>query len=186
MAQSHMQMPNQKRILELNPKHPLCRQMEFQDKKFRSVGKGEVELGSEDEKKEAKEKLEQDEASYKDLLTCIRVHLQEDVKEVRLSSRLTSSPACLVGAEGDATPQLQEMMAQSHMQMPNQKQILELNPKHPILEKLQSVFATDAKDPALKDYAELLFGQAALAEGTALPDPAGFSKRVADLMVKAV
>jgi len=160
--------------------------MEFQGKKFRSVGKGEVELGSDDEKKEAKEKLEQDEASYKDLLTCIRVHLQDDVKEVRLSSRLTSSPACLVGAEGDATPQLQEMMAQSHMEMPNQKRILELNPKHPILEKLQSVFAADAKDPALKDYAELLYGQAALAEGTALPDPAGFSKRVADLMLKAV
>jgi len=160
--------------------------MEFQGKKFRSVGKGEVELGTEEEKKQAKEKLEQDEASYKDLLTCIRVHLQDHVKEVRLSTRLTSSPACLVGAEGDATPQLQEMMARSHVDIPNQKRILELNAKHAILQKLQSVFEKDAKDPALKDYAELLYGQAALAEGTALPDPAAFSKRVADLMLKAV
>lgn len=160
--------------------------MEFKGKKFRSAGKGEVELGTDEEKKEAKEKLEQDAASYRDLLTCIRVHLQDHVKEVRLSTRLTSSPACLVGAEGDATPQLQEMMARSHVEVPASKRILELNPKHPLLPKLQALFEKDAKDPALKDYAELLYGQAALAEGSALPDPAGFSKRVAELMLKAV
>ena len=160
--------------------------IEFQSKQFRSVGKGEVELGTDEEKKEAKEKLERDEASYRDLLTCIRVHLQDHVKEVRLSTRLTSSPACLVGAEGDATPQLQEMMARSHMEMPGYKRILELNPKHPILHKLQSIFEKDAKDPGLKDYAELLYGQACLAEGAPLPDPAGVSKRVAELMVKVV
>ena len=108
------------------------------------------------------------------------------LEEVRLSTRLTTSPACLVGEESDLTPQLEELLRQSGQQVPKIKRVLELNPNHPLLPKLQALFEKDKRDPLLQEYAELLYGQALLAEGGHLPDPAAFSKRVADLMVRAV
>ena len=83
------------------------------------------------------------------------------------------------------TPQLEQMMRRMGQPVPRLKRILELNPSHPLLGKLQSLFAQDPKSTELKDYAVLLHGQALLAEGSPLADPAGFSKLVADLMVKA-
>jgi molecular chaperone HtpG len=158
----------------------------FQDKKFQSVGKGEVDLGSEEEKKKAEEVRKEKESSFKDLMECLKSHLQEDIKEVRLSSRLTSSAVCLVGEAHDITPQLEQMMRRMGQSLPKTKRILELNPLHPLLPKLQAVFERDSSSPELKDYARLLHGQALLAEGSPLADPAGFSKLVADLMTKAI
>lgn len=162
------------------------RPMEFRGKKFQSIGKGAVALGSEEERKDAETRREQQEAQFKDLMTCLRAAIQDDVKEVRLSTRLTTSPACLVGEESDLTPQLEELLRQSGQQVPKIKRVLELNPNHPLLPKLQALFEKDKRDPLLQEYAELLYGQALLAEGGHLPDPAAFSKRVADLMVRAV
>ncbi len=82
----------------------------FEEKKFQSVGKGEVELGSEEEKKKAEEERKEKEKSFKDLMGCLKSHLEEDIKEVRLSSRLTSSAVCLVGEAHDMSPQLEQMM----------------------------------------------------------------------------
>jgi molecular chaperone HtpG len=158
----------------------------FEGKKFQSVGKGEVELGSEEERKKAEEARKEKGKTFKDLMECLKSHLDEDIKEVRLSSRLTSSAVCLVGEAHDLSPQLEQMMRRMGQTIPKTKRILELNPSHPLLPKLQAIFEKDSKSVELHDYAKLLHGQALLAEGSALADPAGFSKLVADLMVKVV
>lgn len=157
----------------------------FEDKTFRSVGQGEVELGTDEEKKEAEEKREEKEKELKDLLTALRSHLQEQVKEVRLSNRLTTSPACLVGESGDLTPQMEKLMRSMGQEVPKTKRILELNPDHAVMPKLEALFSDDPKGERLQQYAELLYGQAVLAEGGALPDPARFGTLVAELMVSA-
>jgi molecular chaperone HtpG len=159
---------------------------EYRGKRFQSVGKGEVELGSEEEKKAAEEARQQEQDTYNDLITCLRNAVQDDVKEVRLSSRLTSSPACLVLEEGDVTPQMEAMLRQGGQKIPKTKRIMELNASHPMLAKLNALFEENGTDPRLSRYAELLYGQALLAEGGQLEDPAAFSKKLADLMVEAL
>jgi molecular chaperone HtpG len=159
---------------------------EFQGKKFQSIGQGEVELGDEEEKKKTQEELEEKRKVYSDLIEKIQSLLDERVKEVRLSTRLTSSASCLVGEKGDLSPQLEAILRESGQEMPRVKRILELNPKHAVIERLQQRFAANADDPAIADYAELLYGQAVLAEGSELEDPAEFSRRVTELMAKAL
>jgi molecular chaperone HtpG len=158
---------------------------EFDGKRFQSVGKGTVELGSEDERKKAEEDLKTKQEEHKSLLECLKQRLDEHVKEVRLSTRLTSSAACLVGDQFDLSPQLEQLMRAANQDMPKTKRILELNPNHPILEKLEFIYTADPKDMRLSDYAQLLYGQAALAEGNQPPNPGQFAKLVADLMVHA-
>jgi len=158
---------------------------EFDGKRFQSVGKGTVELGSEDERKKAEEDLKTKQEEHKSLLECLKQKLDEHVKEVRLSTRLTSSAACLVGDQLDLSPQLEQLMRAANQDVPKTKRILELNPNHPILEKLETIYKADGNDVRLSDYAQLLYGQAALAEGNQPPNPGQFAKLVADLMVHA-
>ncbi|MDQ1258033.1 MAG: molecular chaperone HtpG, partial [Candidatus Hydrogenedentes bacterium] len=159
---------------------------DYKDKPFRSIGHGAVELGTEDEKKQQEETRKEKEKEFASLFECLKSKLDEDVKEVRLSNRLTESVACLVGDTHDMSPQLEQMMKAMGQEMPKVKRILELNPNHPIVAKLHEAFERDAADPALDDYAQLLYGQALLAEGAELPDPGAFSKLVADLMIRAL
>lgn len=158
----------------------------FEGKKFQSAGKGEIELGSEEEKKQAEEERKERQKTYASLLDCLKSKLEEHVKEVRLSNRLTESAACLVGEVHDMSPQMEQMMKALGQELPQMKRILEVNPAHPILEKLQRLFDANHDDPQLAEYAELLYGQAVLAEGGQLPQPAKFSKLVAELMVKTL
>jgi molecular chaperone HtpG len=158
----------------------------FKDKPLKSIGRGEITLGSDDDRKKAAEELEQKQKEYSDLLACIRVHLQDEIKEVRLSSRLTSSPVCLVSDEHDLTPRMQKMLEQLGQKPPRIKPILELNPQHPLIPKLQAVFAESKADPRLALYAQLLLGQAHLADSGQLPDPAAFSRALGDVMLHAV
>ena len=158
----------------------------YRDKPFKSIGHGEVELGSEEDRKKAKEDLEKQEESYGDLLQAIQSQLQDDVKEVRLSSRLSSSASCLVLEEGDLSPQLEAMLRQAGQEIPDRKPILELNPGHAVVEKLSERFAENATDPRIGDAAKLLFGQAVLAEGGQLEDPAGFAELVNRLMTETL
>ena len=129
---------------------------EFEEKKLKSVGKGTVELGTEDEKKQAEEELKEKQDTHKDLLEFLQKSLDEHVKEVRLSNRLTTSPVCLVGGEHDMSPQMERLLQQTEglgaMGGP-QKRIMELNPQHEILAKLQSAFGEDPKAAVLEDYA---------------------------------
>ncbi|MBF0542922.1 MAG: molecular chaperone HtpG [Candidatus Riflebacteria bacterium] len=159
---------------------------DYKGKKFQSIAKGTVELGSDEEKKKAEEDRKQKEAGYKSLLECIKGKLDENIKEVRLSSRLTSSPACLVSDRNDMTPQMEALLKATGKDVPRTKRILEINPSHPIIVKLQSVFEKNSNDPMIEDYGNLLFGQALIAEGGKLADPAIFNKKLNDLMMKAL
>ena len=107
-------------------------------------------------------------------------------KNVRLSGRLTSSPACLVGDKDDLSPQLEQMMRQLGQDAPKSKRILEVNPDHPFIERLASIQATDARSADLVTYAQLLYGQAILAEGGTLPDPGAYSRVVMEVANRAV
>jgi len=158
---------------------------EFQGKKLQSVGKGEVVLGTEEERKQEEAAREEKAAAHKDLLTALRVALQEHVKEVRLSTRLTDSAAVLVSDEHELTPHLAKLLKQAGHEVPEGKRILEVNGDHAVLARLEALFAADGTDPRLGEYATLLYEQALLAEGTPLPDPVAFARRVVDLMVKA-
>ncbi len=156
---------------------------DFEDKKLKSVGKGTVELGSKEEKEKAEKETKEKEKEYKDLMELMQKHLDEHVKQVRLSSRLTASPACLVGAEHDYSPQMEKLLQAGKSGGPKQRRILELNPKHPIMEKLHDRFDGDKEDPLLPAYADLLMGYALLAEGTELVDPVRFNQLVAEVML---
>ncbi|MCP3963432.1 MAG: molecular chaperone HtpG [bacterium] len=157
---------------------------DYEDKKLKSVGKGTVELGTEEEKEQAEKEVKEKEEEYKDLMELMQKKLDKTIKQVRLSSRLTTSPACLVGAEHDYSPQLEKLLQKGQGGGPKQRWILELNPKHPIMQKLHDRFDADKEDPVLGDYAELLEGYAQLAEGSELEDPVRFNQLLADVMLE--
>jgi molecular chaperone HtpG len=157
---------------------------EFEGKKLQSVGKGAVDLGSDEEKKAAEAEREEAQKAHASLFEALQSTLDEHIKEVRLSTRLTESATCLVGEEHDMSAHMAQLLKQAGQEVPVPKRILELNANHPVLAKLQALFDADAKDDRLADYAHLLFGQALIAEGSPLPDPAAFGKRVIDLLVK--
>ena len=158
---------------------------EFEGKPLTSVAKGAVDLGSEEEKKQEETAREEASERFKDLLLALRAKLQDEVRDVRLSGRLTSSPACLVGEAGDLSPHLEELLRRSGQDVPKVKRVLELNPSHPLVARLQAFHAAHPADERFTRYAELLYGQAILAEGGTLPDPATFSRRLAELLVEA-
>lgn len=158
----------------------------FEDKELKSIGKGAVELPGGEEKGEAEETRKKQKETFGSLLEAMQKHLEDHVKEVRLSNRLTSSAACLVSGDNDLSPQLEQMMRAAGQSLPETKRILEVNPGHPLIEKLQEVFEASKEDARLKDYAQLLHGQALLAEGGELADPGNFSRLVAALMLKAI
>ncbi len=156
---------------------------EFEGKALRSAAKGEVDLGGD----EASAEEEQgDKEAFGELLGALGKLLDEEVKEVRLSHRLTTSPACLVGEEHDLSPQLEKILRAAGQEAPHQKRILELNPKHAVVEKLRERFAADADDPVVGEYARLLLGYAQLAEGSDLTDASEFNRRLAELMTRAL
>ena len=145
---------------------------EFDGKALVSVAKGDLDLG---ELADAAEKEEQAKVAdeYKDLVARVKTALGERVQDVRVTLRLTDSPACVV-AERDAMSQhLQRLLKAAGQKAPDAKPILELNPTHPLVQRLK-----DESDDGLKDWAALLLEQATLAEGGQLDDPAAFVKRV--------
>ena len=160
----------------------LERELSYKDKTFVSVSKGEVDIGTDDESTAGAS----DDTALKGLLQTLRTHLQDDIKDVRPSGRLTNSPACLVGDKDDLSPQLEQMMRQLGQTPPKTKRILEINPDHPFIVRLGAMHASDAKAPALKTYAQLLHGQAILAEGGTLPDPGAYSRVVMEVANQAL
>lgn len=164
---------------------------EYAGKQFQSIAKGEVDLETEDEKKSSEQLREQQEKDFGDLLTWLKETLSEQVKEVRLTSRLTTSAACLVGDVFDFSPQLERMYRASGQQLPPAKRILELNPTHPLVTGLRETYGSrDQADAStteeLAATAELLYGTAVLAEGGELKDPAQFAKMLTDRLTKTV
>jgi len=158
---------------------------ELEGKSLASVTKGAVDLGTEEEKKQEEVAREETSERFKDLLLALRAALQDDVKDVRLSGRLTSSPACLVGEAGDLSPHMEALLRRNGQDVPKVKRVLELNPTHPLVTRLQAFRAAHPADERFARYAELLHGQALLAEGGTPADPAAFSKRLTELLVDA-
>ncbi|MBQ7501444.1 molecular chaperone HtpG [bacterium] len=159
---------------------------EFDGKKFKSILRGEIDLGDEEEKKAAEEKLSEQRKDMADLLGWMKSGLDSSVKEVRLSTRLVDSPACLVSDEQDLTPSMEKIMKAMGQEVPKVKRILELNPEHVIVKRLHELYA-DKKDEAdLKDIVSVLYDQALLAEGGELEDPSGFSARLCKVISKAL
>ena len=158
---------------------------EYDGKKLKAVDRGDIELDSEDEKKEKEEKKKETQEQYKGVLEFIQGKLAENVKEVRLSSRLTESACCLVADEYGMNANMERIMKAMNQDVPKSKRILELNPGHPIMQVLGRLYDADKADPKLADYCELLLDQALLTEGSPIKDPLKFTKLISELMVKA-
>jgi molecular chaperone HtpG len=156
---------------------------DFDGKPLQSIAKGQVDLDTEEEKKTAESERDQQRKDFAGLLTWMATQLAEQVKEVRLSSRLTTSPACLVADANDVTPALARMYRAMGQDLPASKRILELNPNHPLVTGLRAAHA-DGKDEG--EAVELLFGTAVLAEGGELADPARFARLVADRLERTL
>jgi molecular chaperone HtpG len=160
--------------------------LELEGHTFQSVGKGEAALGTKSEAATGEAARPESTDDFARVLAGLRELLADEVKEVRLSTRLVSSPACLVGEERDLSPHLEELMRKMGHKVERKKRILEVNPKHELIGKLRCQFEADPNGPALKDYARLLYGQALLAEGSPLPDPAAYGRLIAELMAKTL
>lgn len=159
---------------------------QFDGKALRSIAKGQVDLDTEEEKKEAEAEREQRTQEFAGLLTFLTEKLAENVKEVRLSSRLTTSPACVVGDAYDMTPTLEKMYRAMGQEVPPVKRILELNPTHPLVAGLRTSHEQGEDPAALVETAELLYGMALLAEGGELTDPARFTRLLADRLARTL
>jgi len=144
---------------------------EFDGKPLASVAKGDLDLGTlEDE--EEKKQHEETEQRFKELVSKMQATLADKAKEVRITFRLTDSPACLVADDNDLSGNLQRMLKAAGQAAPESKPILEVNPEHPLVQRLQY------EEKRFDDWAHILFDQAALAEGGNLADPAAFVKRL--------
>jgi molecular chaperone HtpG len=151
---------------------------EFDGKALQSVARGRLELGSLEDEAEKKEQ-EKEAGELKDLTERTKKALAERVKEVRVTLRLTESPACLVADEHDLSANLQRMLKAAGQKTPAAKPIMELNPRHPLVQRLNQ----ETEGGRFGDLAQVLFDQALLAEGGNLEDPAGFVKRLNQLML---
>ena len=160
---------------------------EFDGKKLKSISKGSVKLGSEEESEQADKELQQKGEEATELLQFLQQSLDPFIKEVRLTNRLTTSPVCLVGSELDYSPQMERLLQMGQEGgRPRQRRIMELNPQHEIFTRLQERFRQQPDDSSLKDYGELLLGYALLAEGSELPDPVRFNQLVANLITQTL
>ncbi|CAM5307444.1 chaperone protein HtpG [Streptomyces spiroverticillatus] len=152
---------------------------EYAGTEFQSVARGAVDLPTDEEPS-----AEQADA-YAPVLTWLNETL-DDVRDVRLTTRLTDSPACLVSDNDGLTPALEKMYKAMGQELPPVKRILELNPQHPLVDGLRAAHEARAGDPALAETAELLYGTALLAEGGDLADPARFAALLADRLSKTL
>ena len=152
---------------------------EFDGKSFVDVAKGDVQFGSEDERKAEKEANEKAAADLKPFLESVKKELGEKVSDVRVSTRLTDSPCCLVAQQNALPPSMVRMMRAMKQDVPDEKRILEVNASHPLIAKVRAL-----EGDALKDAVSLLYDSALIAEGSPVADGARFAKLLADLMLK--
>jgi molecular chaperone HtpG len=152
---------------------------DFDGKSLQSVAKGELDLGDLEDKEEQESQEQQTEA-HKTLLEKMQQVLQESVKEIRVSQRLTDSPACLVVEEHDMSANLARVLKSVGQDAPQTKPIMEVNATHPLVQQLEN----ESDDERFGDLSKVLFDQAQLAEGGQLDDPAGFVRRLNSLMLK--
>jgi molecular chaperone HtpG len=149
---------------------------EFEGKELVSVAKGDLDLGKLEDEAEKKQH-EETETEFKDLVEKMKVALADKAKDVRVTFRLTDSPACLVADDNELSGNLMRMLKAAGQSAPESKPILEVNPDHPLVQKLKY------EDSKFADWSHILFDQAMLAEGGSLVDPAGFVKRLNEMLL---
>jgi molecular chaperone HtpG len=152
---------------------------EFDGKHLQSVAKGDLDLGELEDEAEKKAKEETDK-NFEDLVARVKKALDDKVKDVRITHRLTDSPACLVADNYDMSQNLERMLKAAGQQVGGSKPIFELNPDHPMVVKLKD----ETDEAQFADWTSILFDQALLAEGGQLDDPATFVKRINELLLK--
>jgi molecular chaperone HtpG len=158
----------------------------FDGHRLQSIAKGQVDLDEPADDQHADADKAQHEQDFAALLPWLTTTLSEHVKQVRLSSRLTTSAACIVGDAHDMTPTLEKMYRAMGQEMPAVKRTLELNPDHALITALRTAHQADPDNPALAEIAELVYGSALLAEGGDLPDPARFTRLLADHLTRTL
>ena len=151
---------------------------EFEGKQLQSVAKGALDLSKLDSEEDKEEQKKAEEQS-KNLVTHIKEALNEKVEDVRVSHRLTSSPSCIVLNDRDMALYMQHLLKQAGHEMPSTKPVLEVNPSHPLLARMEA----ETDDERFSEWASVLLDQAILAEGGQLEDPAGFVHRLNKLML---
>jgi len=152
---------------------------EFDGKKLVDVAKGDVQFGTEEEKKAEKDANEKAAKDLKDFIETVKKELGEKVSDVRVSTRLTDSPCCLVAKENAMPPSMVRMMRAMKEDVPDEKRILELNAAHPLVKKVAAMSGEE-----LSDSVALLYDSALIAEGSPVADGARFAKLLAALMMK--
>ena len=150
---------------------------EYDGKKLKSAEKGDLKLDDAD--------AEKDDA-FNALFGRIKSHLKSSVKDVKPSSHLKESVACLSGDAHDMSAYMEKLLKASGGQAPEAKRILELNTKHPVIEKINAVFEKDRNDPVLEDYSRLLLDMAIISEGGKIEDPSRFNRMIGNLMNDAL
>ena len=151
----------------------------YKDKEFKSVTKGDIDLGDKKDEKETEKEAEQ----HKDLLESLKSLLEDDVSDVRISSRLTDSPVCLVAPEGGVDMHMERVLKIHQKYSGDTKPILEINTDHALIQKIETL---NNKSDAFKDAASLLFDQAKIIQGEPVKDPSGFAHRMAAFMEQAL
>ena len=149
---------------------------EFEGKALQSVAKGGLDLGNLEDEAE-KEEREKEASAYQELTEKMKKALDEQVKDVRLTYRLTESPACLVADTHDMGGNLERLLKSAGQKIQHAKPILEINPHHPMVKRLKT------ESDNFEDWSYILFDQALLAEGGQLEDPAAFVKRLNELLL---
>ncbi len=147
--------------------------MEYKGKKLKAVNKGEIE--------EDKEKLKDEEKQFEGFIGFAK-DLLDGVKEVKLTTRLKDSAAVLVGDEYSMSPHIEEMMRRMGQEVPKRESVLELNPEHTVVKKVQALYDADSNDPKVGTLTKLLHDQAVIASGAKLDDPAGFASRLNEVL----
>lgn len=151
---------------------------EFDDKPLKSVAQGELDLGGmEDEEEKAAQ--EETGKAFAEIVERIKTALADNVSDVRVTHRLTSSPACLVTGENDMSANLERILKSAGQNMPGSKPVFEINPEHPLVQKLKD----EADEGRFAELSKVLFDQAMLAEGGQLDDPATFVRRMNELLL---
>jgi len=152
---------------------------EFDGKQLQSVAKGDLDLGELEDEAEKKAQQETDK-NFEDLVERVKTSLADKVKDVRITHRLTDSPACLVADDNDMSANLERMLKAAGQQTgADTKPIFELNPEHPMVERLKA----ESDESQFSDWSSILFDQALLAEGGQLEDPASYVKRLNELLL---
>lgn len=152
---------------------------DFDGKQFQDIARGSLDLGKLEDPAD-KEKHEETEKQFESLVTRIKKHLAEQVKDVRLTHRLTDSPGCLVTDEDDMGAQMRRIMEAAGQTPPVTKPIFEVNPEHPLIAKLDK----EQDEDRFGDLISVLFDQASLAEGRELEDPGNFTRRLNKLLLE--